>query len=155
MLYIVLWFFLLSLNWCLRMRSSLLSSVVVLILIIVQYSIAWIYHNLFYLAVFIYLYCHQTYIILVIMYSANILFNNFKRFYLFERKRKSMSGRRGRGGSRLWKAGVLTWGSIPGPWGHDLSRRQTLTRLSHPGAPMWTFLCRALGEHMYMFWVST
>uniref|UniRef100_A0A452VL31 SCAN box domain-containing protein n=1 Tax=Ursus maritimus TaxID=29073 RepID=A0A452VL31_URSMA len=25
--------------------------------------------------------------------------------------------------------------SIPGPWDHDLSRRQTLHRLSHPGAP--------------------
>ena len=28
-----------------------------------------------------------------------------------------------------------TQGSIPGPWDHDLSRRQTLNRLSHPGAP--------------------
>ena len=26
-------------------------------------------------------------------------------------------------------------GSIPGPWDHDLSRRQKLNPLSHPGAP--------------------
>ena len=26
------------------------------------------------------------------------------------------------------------WDSIPGPWDHDLSQRQTLNRLSHPGA---------------------
>ena len=29
--------------------------------------------------------------------------------------------------------------SIPGPWDHDLSRRQTLNHLSHPGAQIWTF----------------
>nr|XP_054367125.1 E3 ubiquitin-protein transferase RMND5B isoform X6 [Mirounga angustirostris] len=29
---------------------------------------------------------------------------------------------------------------IPGTWDHDLSRRQTLNRLSHPGAPVLTFL---------------
>ena len=28
-----------------------------------------------------------------------------------------------------------TWGSVPGPRNHDLSWRQTLHRLSHPGAP--------------------
>ena len=27
------------------------------------------------------------------------------------------------------------WGLIPGPWDHDLSPRQTLDRLSHPGTP--------------------
>jgi len=27
------------------------------------------------------------------------------------------------------------WDSIPGPRDHDLSRRQTLNHLSHPGAP--------------------
>jgi len=27
------------------------------------------------------------------------------------------------------------WGSIPGPQDHDLSKRQTLDRLSHPGTP--------------------
>ena len=49
------------------------------------------------------------------------------------------------------------WGSILGPWDHDLSRMQRLNPLSHPGAPSsfgflwtsvvstptgtWTFLC--------------
>ena len=32
-------------------------------------------------------------------------------------------------------AGGLTWGSISGPWDHDLSQRQTLNQLSHPGTP--------------------
>ena len=27
------------------------------------------------------------------------------------------------------------WGSIPGSQDHELSRRQVLNRLSHPGAP--------------------
>jgi len=31
-------------------------------------------------------------------------------------------------------AGSPMQGSIPGPWDHVLSRRQTLNRLSHPGA---------------------
>ena len=33
------------------------------------------------------------------------------------------------------EAGSPTWGSIPGLWDRDLSRRQTLNSLSHPGAP--------------------
>ena len=33
------------------------------------------------------------------------------------------------------RAGTLTPGSIPGPWGHDLSRRQMLNSLSHPDTP--------------------
>ena len=32
-------------------------------------------------------------------------------------------------------AGSLTWGSIPGPWDHDLSQRQMLNWLSYPGVP--------------------
>ena len=28
---------------------------------------------------------------------------------------------------------------IPGPWDHDLSRRQLLNQLSHPGAPIGVF----------------
>ena len=31
------------------------------------------------------------------------------------------------------EAGILMWGSIPGPWDHDLSQRQMFNRLSHPG----------------------
>jgi len=33
------------------------------------------------------------------------------------------------------RAGSPMWDLIPGPWDHDLSRRQTLDPLSHPGAP--------------------
>ena len=35
------------------------------------------------------------------------------------------------------RAGSLTWGSILGPWDHDLSRRQMLNRLSHPGTLLY------------------
>ena len=31
-------------------------------------------------------------------------------------------------------------GSIPRPWEHDLTQRQTLNRLSYPGAPFWNLL---------------
>ena len=41
----------------------------------------------------------------------------------------------GRGRSSLYWARSLMWGLIPGPWAHDLSWRQTLNWLSHPGAP--------------------
>ena len=37
-------------------------------------------------------------------------------------------------------AGSLTWGSILGPWDHDLSWRKTLNQLSCPGAPSCRFL---------------
>jgi len=36
-------------------------------------------------------------------------------------------------------AGGPVWDSVPGPWGHDLSWRQTLDQLSHPGAPIVSF----------------
>ena len=32
------------------------------------------------------------------------------------------------------------WGPFPGPWDHDLSQRQVLNHLSHPGAPACLFL---------------
>ena len=32
-------------------------------------------------------------------------------------------------------AGNLMWDSISGPWDHDLSKRERLNWLSHPGAP--------------------
>ena len=40
----------------------------------------------------------------------------------------------GRGRSML-HAGSLMWDLIPGPQDQDLSRRQMLNQLSHPGAP--------------------
>ena len=35
------------------------------------------------------------------------------------------------------------WGLIPGSWDHDLSQRQLLNPLSHPGAPVITFIAAA------------
>jgi len=48
------------------------------------------------------------------------------------------------------------WGSIPGPRDHDLSRKQTLNGLNHPGAPMQSnfklnsiLLFKLLGSNVY------
>ena len=49
-------------------------------------------------------------------------------------ERESMSGEEREKQAVCW-AGSLTQGSIPGPWDHDLSQRQMLNQLSHPGAP--------------------
>ena len=38
------------------------------------------------------------------------------------------------------------WGSIPGPRDHDLSQRQTLNQLSHPGAPSTHIFKRIMGK---------
>ena len=35
----------------------------------------------------------------------------------------------------------MMWDSIPGLWGHDLSRRQMLSQLSHSGTLLPHFLC--------------
>jgi len=66
------------------------------------------------------------------------LFFFFLRFYVFiwqqEREHTFKQGKRqaeGEAGSLL----CSTWGSIPGPWDHDPSRRQMFNRLSHPSAP--------------------
>lgn len=57
--------------------------------------------------------------------------------YPFERKReKARAGGRAEGetdSSLSWVgSGSLTWGLIPGPGDHDLSRTQTLNHLNHP-----------------------
>ena len=39
----------------------------------------------------------------------------------------------------LYGAGSWMWGSIPGPWDHDLSQRQMLRQLSHPGTLFYQF----------------
>ena len=66
----------------------------------------------------------------------------FKRLYLREREKEHKQGagaERGRSKlpteQRTQQRGAL----IPGPWNHDLSQRQTLNRLSHPGAPAHLF----------------
>ena len=65
---------------------------------------------------------------------------SFLRFYLFIWERESMSWRQRMEAeaerekqTRHW-AGGLTRDLIPGPWDHNLSWRQTLNPLSHPGS---------------------
>ena len=43
----------------------------------------------------------------------------------------------------------MMWGSIPGPWDHDLSQRQMLNQLNHPGAPTLLVLivCTQMGKY--------
>ena len=61
-------------------------------------------------------------------------------FEMRERKREREYTSRGRGAEREGQAYSLLisepdmQGSIPRPWGHDLSWRQTLNRLGHPSA---------------------
>ena len=59
--------------------------------------------------------------------------------YLKESKRASVQreeqGAEGEGEADFPRGGSRRQGSISGPWDHDLSPRQTLNRLSHPGAP--------------------
>jgi len=60
----------------------------------------------------------------------------FKGFIYFEREKAQAgagAGQRERQASR-WAGGPMR-GSIPGRFDHDMSRRQPLNKLSHPGAP--------------------
>ena len=68
---------------------------------------------------------------------------SFYYIYLFDRERDSQREREHKQGewererekqTPCW-AGSPMWGSIPDPWDHDLSQRQMLNHLSHPGAP--------------------
>ena len=51
-------------------------------------------------------------------------------------------------------AGSTTQGSIPGPWDQDLSRRQTLNQVNHPGAPR-VCLLNTIREPATWFGVNT
>ena len=42
----------------------------------------------------------------------------------------------GEGEAGSLRVGSLLRGLIPGPWDHDLSQRQMLSQLSHPGIPV-------------------
>ena len=57
----------------------------------------------------------------------------FSFIYLRERDKAETGGKRQREKQTPQWAGSLMR-SIPGPWDHDLSRRQMLNQLSHPGA---------------------
>ena len=68
----------------------------------------------------------------------------YKYVYLRERERTQKQGA-GEGVIGEQEADSLlsrespTWGWIPGPWDHDLSGRQVLKQLSHPGTPSTGF----------------
>lgn len=46
------------------------------------------------------------------------------------------------------------WVSIPGLWDHDLSQRQMLNRLSHPGALQFFFLISLAINYTHPFSLS-
>ena len=68
----------------------------------------------------------------------------FKSLFIWQRERdhkhtqKSRGSKRGRSRLHTEQGARRIWGSIPGPWDHDLSRRQMLNRLSHPGIPRFS-----------------
>ena len=69
--------------------------------------------------------------------ASNTFIKDFFYLFIWEKKSESMS--RGEGQRKREKqiphwAGGSTRGFIPGPWDHDLSKRQTFNWLSHPGA---------------------
>jgi len=55
----------------------------------------------------------------------------------WERENASRGSKRQREKQAPHWARSPTWASISGPWDHDLSQRQTLNGLSHPGIPEW------------------
>ena len=71
------------------------------------------------------------------MWQRNDIFIFLKILFLYLRERKSTS----RSGKQMERekqtphwAGSSMWNSIPGPWDPNLSGRQMLNQLSHPGA---------------------
>ena len=66
-----------------------------------------------------------------IFFFFKILFNYLMRACV--RTSRLSSRQREREKQTLRWGGNLIWDSIPGHWDHDLSRRQMLTWLSHPG----------------------
>ena len=79
--------------------------------------------------------------LLAIFSSLDIIWSHLLFIYLREREREKDSTDRefgeeaeGEAGSPRW-AGSLIWGWIRGPGDCDLSPRQTLNHLNHPGGP--------------------
>ena len=65
----------------------------------------------------------------------------FKILFIWEGERKRESeGAKGEGEADSLLSKEPSWGSILGPWDHDLSQKQTLNWLSHPGALQMAFL---------------
>ena len=55
----------------------------------------------------------------------------------------------GEAGSQLSREPDMGWGSIPGPWDHDLSWRQMLNGLSRPSAPVTVILNQVLDQQLW------
>ena len=81
--------------------------------------------------------------------------------YLTERKRSQVGREAGRERGKqtpCWAESQI-WGSIPGPWDHDLSRRQGFNPLSHPGAPrnsvflhiIYIYVCVYIYIYVYIY----
>ena len=69
-----------------------------------------------------------------------ICFLKFLFIYLTESTSRQSDRQREREKQAFRWARSLMWDSIPGPWNHDLSWRQMLNWLSHPGVPANTIL---------------
>ena len=70
--------------------------------------------------------------------SSSFFFYFLKILFIWEREREQ----RERENQTPHWVGSLTWDSIPGPWDHDLSQRQTFNQLNHlgtPGIPIFNF----------------
>ena len=79
----------------------------------------------------------------------------FSRFYLFIHERRTERGRdTGRGRSRL-PVGSPMRDSIPGPWGHTLSRRQALNHWATQGSQKLTVFKVSFSPHHLILWNST
>ena len=85
-------------------------------------------------------------------YESLDIFLKILFIYLTEREKEITSRQRGRqrerGKQAPRRAGSPIRGSIPGPWYHDLRRRQRLNPLSHPGAPVW------FNDFKWYAWIS-
>ena len=78
---------------------------------------------------------------------------SLKPLFIWHRERAEVGGTaEGEGEVGSCWAGSPTPGSIPGPQDHDLSWRQTLNQLSHPGAPVWKFLSEFWNDSWNKFW---
>ena len=71
--------------------------------------------------------------------------------YLRERERqhKQGEGQRQREKQTPHRAGNPMWDLIPGSQDHNLSQRQMLNRLSHPGASAWEDFLSTSNNHIF------
>ena len=100
--------------------------------------------------------------ILFVQYKIPVV--SFLMFtYFWDRERQSMSrggAERERGRHRNWSrlqapsCQHRAWcrASTHRPWDHDPNRSQTLNRLSHPGAPVFTLLVSTWDDQMPAWW---